>query len=161
MKNPLASLYYQLYKLSKNSTAIFIAVLVAIFITIAVLYYIYKLKPKLDNTYISNKEFRKTDSDLNQGSNNATLYFFYTTWCPHCKVAKPEMEKLKEAIKGGVNDINVTIVHVDCDKEADLADQYNVVGYPTIKLVFDNKVYDYDAKPNKDTLMMFLNESLQ
>ena len=151
---------YFYYKLSKNSTALLIAALVTIFIVIAVLYYIYKLKPKLDNTYISNKEFVKKDTDFDQDSNNATLYFFYTTWCPHCKVAKPEIDKLKSAIKGGINDINVAVISVDCDREPDLADQYKVTGYPTIKLVYNDKIYDYDAKPNKDTLMKFLNETL-
>lgn len=160
MQNLFGSLYYFLYKLSKNTTAIFITIMVIIFITIAILYYIYKLKPKLDNTYIANKEYIDKDNDLDQGLNNATLYFFYTSWCPHCKVAKPEIEKLKSEIVGGVKGVDIAVVMVDCDHEPELADQYKVAGYPTIKLVYDNKIYDYDAKPNKDIILQFLNQSL-
>jgi thioredoxin-like negative regulator of GroEL len=49
---------------------------------------------------------------------------------------------------------------VDCDKEAALAEKFNVQGYPTIKLVKGNQVIEYDAKPEKDTLMEFLHTSL-
>ena len=33
-------------------------------------------------------------------------------------------------------------------------------GYPTIKLVDNNKIIEYDAKPELDTLHQFLNTSL-
>ena len=160
MPNLFASLYYLYFKLITNTTALLIVGVIVIFITIAVLYYIYKLKPKLDKTYIGNKEFINKDTDDDMGSNNATLYFFYTTWCPHCKVAKPELDKLEKEIRGGLKDINVAVIRVDCDKDPELADQYKVSGYPTIKLIYNNKIYDYDAKPNKDTLMEFLNQTL-
>ena len=34
---------------------------------------------------------------------------------------------------------------------------YKIEGYPTIKLVKDNQIIDYDAKPTKATLTQFLN----
>tara|TARA_A100001015_G_C14895353_1_gene674173 strand:- start:195 stop:671 length:477 start_codon:yes stop_codon:yes gene_type:complete len=158
MTNFFASLYYFFYKLSKNKTALFISAVVILFIIIAILYYLYKLKPKLNNTYIDNKEFIKHDSNKD---NNATLYFFYTTWCPHCKAANPELDKLKNLIKNGVKGVTVAIVNVDCDKDTEIADQYDITGYPTIKLIYENKIYDYDAKPNAEILLKFLNDSFE
>jgi hypothetical protein len=35
-------------------------------------------------------------------------------------------------------------------------DQYKIEGYPTIKLLKDGQVIEYDAKPSKDTLEQFL-----
>ena len=35
--------------------------------------------------------------------------------------------------------------------------QYKIEGFPTIKLLKDNKVYDFDAKPTKDNLNNFIN----
>ena len=41
-----------------------------------------------------------------------------------------------------------------------LMDKYNIEGYPTIKLLKDGQVIEYDAKPSKDTLNQFLNTVL-
>jgi hypothetical protein len=41
-----------------------------------------------------------------------------------------------------------------------LMNQYNVEGYPTIKLLKDGQIIEYDAKPSKDTLTQFLNTVL-
>jgi len=35
--------------------------------------------------------------------------------------------------------------------------KYNVEGYPTIKLIKDGQVIEYDAKPDKPTLVQFFN----
>jgi hypothetical protein len=42
----------------------------------------------------------------------------------------------------------------------ELLNKYNVEGWPTIKLVKDNQVIDYDAKPTKATMVQFLNTVL-
>ena len=37
-----------------------------------------------------------------------------------------------------------------------MLDKYNIEGFPTIKAIKDGKVYDYDAKPESDSLKQFL-----
>ena len=71
----------------------------------------------------------------------------------------PVWNKLKEntdAVKG----TNINFYEIDCDKDSATAEKYNVEGYPTIKLVHQDKVITYDAKPDLDTLNQFLNTSL-
>jgi thioredoxin-like negative regulator of GroEL len=46
---------------------------------------------------------------------------------------------------------------VDCEREPNVADKFKIEGYPTIKLVKDNQVIEYDAKPDKEHLVQFLN----
>jgi hypothetical protein len=41
-----------------------------------------------------------------------------------------------------------------------MMDKYKIEGYPTIKLLKDGQVIEYDAKPSKDTLTQFLNTVL-
>jgi hypothetical protein len=41
-----------------------------------------------------------------------------------------------------------------------LMNKFKVEGYPTIKLLKDGQVIEYDAKPSKDTLIQFLNTVL-
>jgi hypothetical protein len=39
-------------------------------------------------------------------------------------------------------------------------DKFNVDGYPTIKLIKDRQLIDFDANPSKDNLISFLNNVL-
>jgi len=129
-----------------------------IFISIAYYYYTYIVQPKLNKKYIDNKEF-VSEEDSND-SKNATLYLFYTNWCPHCKNAKDEWSALKTVTNGSVKDVNILFEEIDCDVDTALADKFKIEGYPTIKLFYNNKMYDYDAKPSKENLTKFLNDVL-
>ena len=148
-------------KLWSNKKSILILLLViCIFVALAIYYYKRIVQPKLNTKYIDNKEFIPANSDDENVQESATLYFFFTTWCPHCKVAKPEWQSLQTTTQGEVKGINIIFKEIDCDKDAGTADKFSVTGYPTIKLVYNNKIYDYDAKPTKDTLVQFLESVL-
>tara|TARA_B100000941_G_C28259764_1_gene425973 strand:+ start:241 stop:645 length:405 start_codon:yes stop_codon:yes gene_type:complete len=77
-------------------------------------------------------------------NNKPTFRMFYVNWCGHCKNTKPEFKKLQQSnYKDKVN-----IVMIDCeenDKNAKLAEEAGVEGYPTIQLVKDNNVIPYDS----------------
>ena len=94
------------------------------------------------------------------------LLFFYANWCPHCKSAKPEMEKVKaELDKGPVNGKTVKLVEYDCTEPSpemeSIMDKYQVSSYPTILLVSsDGKVTPFENKPTKDAVMNFLNSKV-
>jgi thiol-disulfide isomerase/thioredoxin len=95
----------------------------------------------------------------------AELMLFTVDWCPHCKTAKPEWEQLKAEYKDKkINGYKVIFTDIDCTKETPqvekLMNTYKIEGYPTIKLLKDGQVIDYDAKPTKDTLVKFLNTVL-
>jgi thiol-disulfide isomerase/thioredoxin len=86
------------------------------------------------------------------------LLYFYTEWCPYCKQSMPEINRFEEHIRGE-NDsanYNITLTKIDCDKQTTIADKYKIEAYPSIKLIYKNKVYDYDARPNKANLIQFL-----
>lgn len=50
---------------------------------------------------------------------------------------------------------------VDCDIQEALANKYNITKYPTIKLIKDGSVIDFDAKPTIHSLTAFLNSSFE
>lgn len=94
-------------------------------------------------------------------SNIVEVMYFYTNWCPHCKNAKPEWDQFKTIYQGKtINNMKINCLDINCDEDESTADKYKVEAYPTIKLVKDGTVYDYDAKPNVDTLGQFLNSVL-
>ena len=142
----------------QNKKLMIVIILAAIFIATAIWVYNSYVKPRVDAAYVPNKEFVQADGG---SGDTADLYFFYTTWCPHCKKAMPVWEKFKEKIEPtGVNGVKINFIEVDCDKDPDTAERFNVEGYPTIKLSHNKKVVEYDAKPDMDTLNQFLQTSL-
>jgi thiol-disulfide isomerase/thioredoxin len=93
------------------------------------------------------------------------LLFFTVDWCPHCKVAKPEWDNLVSEYDGKlINGRQVVFTNYNCTTETEetkkLISQYGIDGYPTIKLIKDGQVINFDAKPTKDSLATFLKSSI-
>ena len=59
-----------------------------------------------------------------------------------------------------IKDKKINFIEVNCEKEKPLADKYDIKGYPTIKMVNKNKVIEYDAKTDVETLHQFVNSSI-
>jgi thiol-disulfide isomerase/thioredoxin len=146
-----------------SSTTWIILAAIIIFIIFAVVYYYYYIAPKIKASYKPNSEQVTDGSSSSQGE--AELLFFYADWCPHCKAAKPIWNDLKAEYQNKtINGYQVIFTEVDCSTETPevekMMNQYNVEGYPTIKLLKDGQVIEYDAKPSKETLTQFLNTVL-
>ncbi len=139
-----------------NKKLLIFVVLAAIFIAAAVWVYNNYVKPSVDKAYVPNKEFIQKE-DVK--GTHADLYFFYTTWCPHCKTARPIWDEFKKE-NAIVNGVKINYFEVDCDTEKEVAQEFNIKGYPTIKLKYGNQVAEYDAKPDPDTLKQFLDTYL-
>eukprot|EP00755_Sulcionema_specki_P030647 Sspe_Gene.18628::Locus_6717_Transcript_1_1_Confidence_1.000_Length_666::g.18628::m.18628/K09584/PDIA6, TXNDC7; protein disulfide-isomerase A6 len=78
------------------------------------------------------------------------LVEFYAPWCGHCKRLAPEWAKAAKVLRG--------IVHmgaVDADSYLDLASEYDVAGYPTIKAFFTDKKRpeDYEGGRTADGII--------
>ena len=97
-----------------------------------------------------------------ENQKTATLYMFGTNWCPHCKTAKPiwnDYISNNENLKVGNYDI--LFKSVDCDAEKNIADKFNVKGYPTFKLERGpGDIVDFEAKPTHDNFTSLLQTSL-
>ncbi|CAI9540244.1 unnamed protein product [Staurois parvus] len=62
------------------------------------------------------------------------LIEFYAPWCGHCQSLAPQWKKAATALKGIVN-----IGAVDTDQHQSLGGQYEIRGFPTIKIFGANK----------------------
>jgi len=82
------------------------------------------------------------------------LVWFYAPWCKHCKQLEPEMEGAANELDGW----GVTIAKVDGTREKELADQYNVAGWPTLKMFRKGRVYEYNGPREKQNIIDFMKE---
>ena len=107
----------------------------------------------------------KQEGFASSGTSSPGSYSFvmyYAPWCPHCKTAKPEWDQVKAEYNGKqIHGYTIIFTEVNCTNESPdvekMINTYKIEGYPTIKLVKDNQIIDYDAKPSKATLTQFLN----
>lgn len=103
----------------------------------------------------------------NDSGNDYKLLFFYANWCPHCKAAKPEWEKMKAEIGDKpINGRTVKFVEYDCTEPTpemeSVMDKYNVSSYPTVLLVAPGgQVTPFENKSTKDALVNFLNSNVK
>jgi thiol-disulfide isomerase/thioredoxin len=143
-----------------NTTTIIIIVVVILFISIACACYYFYIVPSSNAMYRANNELRSQCDNK-----EAELLFFYADWCPHCKTAKPVWESLKAQYENKtINGYKVIFTEINCTTEnaevEKMMDKYNVEGFPTIKMLKDGQIIEYDAKPTKETLDQFLNTVL-
>ena len=135
--------------------AIFFSLLL-IFIAV---YYYFVSKNK---SYTDNRE--KANTSEGNGK-TAELMLFSANWCPHCKTAKPVWNELSTDYEDKmINGYRIIFTSVDCSEESGeverLMDKYKVEGFPTIKLIKDGQVFDFDAKPSRPALEQFLTSYL-
>lgn len=148
---------------SNISTSTMIIVGVVILLSLIAGFYIfYYYLPSLKASYKPNSEQILIGS---QPGNEAELLFFYADWCPHCKTAKPVWEELKSEYENKtINGYRVVFTEINCTSETaeveQMMNKYHIEGFPTIKLLKDGQIVEYDAKPTKATLEQFLNTVL-
>ncbi|XP_018565314.1 protein disulfide-isomerase A5 [Anoplophora glabripennis] len=83
------------------------------------------------------------------------LVMFYAPWCGHCKKMKPDyMMAAKELHAAGFQHC---MAMVDCTENPELAEEYQISGFPTIKLYINGKyVKDYTGSRTVQDLKNFV-----
>ena len=106
----------------------------------------------------------KSSSKENFANLDRTTNFmmFYTDWCPHCQHAKPEFKKvMKNLSNGKLNGHKLSVKMINAEENKDLANQYQVEGYPTIIFTKDGKNYTYEGNRTEKDMMSYLETMLR
>ena len=143
-------------KLGKNQCGVMMAVVV-ILILVGVYFIVQKNRAK--------EGFENALNNMNEKPNpkedEVMLVLFFVDWCPHCKSVKPEWEKLMKLNNTKVNGKNIKIQAANAEGsqvEKEAARDNNVEGYPTIKLISQSEVVDYNGPRNADDMGKFVKD---
>lgn len=127
--------------------------------TIGLSIYLYQtvLKKMINPIYVENREFVPEAPESARDS-NVQIVFFTVDWCPYCKKSLPIWKEFCDKYDGHlVNGYTLSCETFNCTDENDhnvksTIEKYEIEGYPTIKMIKNGEVFDYDAKPTMEHL---------
>lgn len=96
-------------------------------------------------------------SQLKPAKNEVIFVKFYAPWCGHCTRLKPTWSDLTDKFnQKSINSKKIKVVKVNCDDYPKIAENYDVSGYPTIKLLTSSGDKEYDDERNFEAMENFL-----
>ena len=155
------------YFRSISYKTLIITFVIVLSLVIILVYFNKTIKPlfvkndKLQSEYSNNIESNTNRKD----TNTCELLFFHVKWCPYCKTAVPIIDEIRDEYQDKVvNGYNVIFTDIDCTVETpeieNIINKYKIDGYPTIKLIKNGNIIDFEAKPTRDSIISFLNTAI-
>lgn len=98
------------------------------------------------------------------GSNEVLFINFYADWCRFSQILTPVFEEASNKIKEEFPaQGKIAFGKVDCDSESDIASQYHISKYPTLKLVRNGQLIkkEYRGQRSVDALVQFVKDQVR
>lgn len=80
------------------------------------------------------------------------LVEFFAPWCGHCKALAPHYEEAATKLK----EKNIPLATVDCVDQADLCQEKEVQGYPTLKVYRHGEANEYAGQRKADSIISYM-----
>lgn len=110
------------------------------------------------STFAEDDVIKGTKANFDEiiGKDELTLVKFFAPWCGHCKSMAADFKEAATELKG-----KATLVDLDATVEKEVAEKYNIRGFPTLKLFSKGEVIsDYKGGRTKDALIKYIERAL-
>ena len=134
--------------MNQNLKYVLIAVLVS-----GILYLLYN--NKLESL---NQESKTEQKILPESKSSTKLGVYYTNWCGYSQRFNKDLDN---GLEKEVNQLNVSVERIDCDKNKNLCQSLGVPGYPTILLHKENETIQYEGDRSRTDLLNFIENHLK
>ncbi|KAK6936043.1 Thioredoxin domain [Dillenia turbinata] len=88
--------------------------------------------------------------------NRYVMVEFYAPWCGHCEALAPEYAAAATELKAE----GVALAKVDATEENDLAEKYEVQGFPTVYFFIDGDHKPYPGQRTKDAIVTWIKKKI-
>ena len=123
---------------------------ILVILIVLVIYFIYKNQ---ENFKLKNKPL---EINVVKESTPLILGVYYTDWCGH---SHNFLQQLEGSLKTKLEKENVSIRLVDCDKNKETCQKFQIEGFPTLLLHTDNKDIHYNGNRTDDDILNFVREN--
>jgi protein disulfide-isomerase A1 len=85
---------------------------------------------------------------------------FYAPWCGHCQALAPHYAAAAAHLATHHNQDDHSLAMVDATEDTDLAQNYDVQGFPTILFFIDGVPKDYTGARTRDAIVTWIDKKL-
>jgi thiol-disulfide isomerase/thioredoxin len=105
-------------------------------------------------TVINVKTAQSLEDCMHKGN---WIILYYANWCGHCKVFKPEWERLKSMVPEHIN-----TAEIESEMIPQMPNKPQIQGFPTMKLYSNNKdIGDYNGERSGKAILTHLEKSMK
>ena len=112
-----------------------------------------ELKPRNAGTTVIEVDEDTFDEAIEQ--TEFALMFFYAPWCGHCNDLHPVFEDAARILHNDEG-LDITMGTIDATVTKDLASEYELTGYPTLKFFSNGEVSDFTGQRTAQSIVSWV-----